>query len=182
MEIFDKILLQLTEASKQQYHRYVLFFLLGVTTLVGGLIYFIYDKKDSLRIEVGRLYTFSNSIADVIEKNKKMVAEELRLKNALEKKPDFTIKGFFESFCKEQNLTPDQGWDTRAESINEKFDEVVLSATFKGYTTERLVQLLMILDKEEIVYVKEVIVKSERDRKINFILTLATNQYKSQIT
>jgi hypothetical protein len=59
---------------------------------------------------------------------------------------------------------------------------VCLPAEFKGYTTERLVQLLSVLDKEEIVYVKEVIIKADRDRKINFTLTLATNQLKSQLT
>ena len=182
MELFDKILFHLQDLSKKQFERYILFFLLGVVIVICGMIYFIYEKKDSLRVSIGRLYTLSNQVSEVVEKNKKIMTTELKLKNALEKKRDFTIKGFFESFCKEQNINPDPGWDTRTESINDRFDEVCLPAEFKGYTTERLVQLLSVLDKEEIVYVKEVIIKADRDRKINFTLTLATNQLKSQLT
>jgi len=182
MEIFDKILFHLQDVSKKQFERYILYFLLGVVIVICGMIYFMCEKKDSLRLSINRLYTLSDQVSDIVEKNKKIMAAELKIKNALEKKRDFTIKGFFESFCKEQNINPDPGWDTRTEAINDRFDEVVLPAEFKGYTMERLVQLLGVLDKEEIVYVKEVIIKADRDKKINFTLTLATNQLKSQLT
>jgi len=108
-----------------------------------------------------------------------MTKEEQRLKDILDKNKDFTMPGFFEQFCREQNIVPEQGWNPLSEPVNDKFDEIILKATFKGLSTEKLVKIIEALDKKEIVYIKQLEIHNEGENKINVDLTLATKKYKT---
>jgi hypothetical protein len=117
----------------------------------------------------------------VLEDNQKMELEEKRVQAILDSDKDFNIKSYFEGFCQSQGL-PNQGWgDTRINELNDKFDEVSLTASFNGLSTEKLVRILEEFYKKEIIYIKSLNVKQEPDKKISFNITIATKSPKRGI-
>lgn len=181
MEVLKKLAVYIQSLDRKQLQKYTLFFLLAVAMVIGTLTYYLYSTQVSLVKEIYQLHALANKSLKIVEENRKMSKEEQRLRDILEKDRSFTIKGFFEQFCKEQDIVPERGWDSSAQSVNEKFDEIALTATFKGQTTEKLVKILTALDQKEIVYIKELVVRNENNGKITFDITIATKQDKAII-
>jgi len=179
MEALNKLAAYIQNASPKQFKQYLLMFLIGATCVAGLITYFIYQEKSELVRYTRQLHKLAEKSLTIIADNKKMVIEEQRLKELLDKNKDFTMKGFFEQFCREQNIIPEQGWDARVEQVNDKFDEIVLEATFKEQTTEKLTSLLEALEKKEIVYIKDLTLRNENNKKIGFDIALATKKTKS---
>jgi hypothetical protein len=178
MEFIVKITKHIQSLSKKQIQRYFLVFLLGSGVCVLGMIYFVYSKSLVLVNEIKRLESLANKATKVLGEDQKMEDESLRIQGMLDKEKDFNIRSYFESFCQSQGL-PIQGWsDTRTREINDKFDEIYLPASFKGQKTEKLVKILEEFYKKEIIYVKNLRIKQEPDKKISFEITIATKAMK----
>jgi len=178
MEALKKFAAYIQNLDTKQSQKFILITLSAVTICVCGLTYFIQEKKDELITKITQLNKLAEKAARIIVDNKKMTEKEFHLKDILDKNKDFTIKGFFEQFTRDLGITAESGWETRSETINEKFDEVTLPAVFKGQTSESLVKFLETLDKNEMVYLKELSIKKEAQGKITFDVVLATKQYK----
>jgi hypothetical protein len=106
--------------------------------------------------------------------------KEDQLQNLLKQYKEFNMNTFFEQFYKEQNMTPEANWGTVPVPIegNENFDEVILNATFKNQTTEKLTKMLDALDKKENVYIKDLVIRNTFNKKIDFDISLASMRYK----
>ncbi len=178
MELFIKIATTLQELSKKQIQQYLLAFLCGVCLVAGGMIYWIYLESNELLLEIKKIETLSKKSTKILADNEHMQIEARRIQELFDQNKDFTIKSFFETFCKEQGLVAEPGWTSRVEESNDRFDEVVLAATFKKQTTEKLVNVLIALDKKDIVYIKDLTTKNEGDKKISFDITIATKNMK----
>ncbi|KKQ11910.1 MAG: hypothetical protein WCS92_01140 [Candidatus Babeliales bacterium] len=179
MEIILNFINYLQSLTKKQVQQYFLVFLLGMGGAVSGLIYFVHSKSVELLFEIKRLESLANKATSILEENQKMEIEEQRIQAMLDADRNFNIKSYFEGFCQTQGL-PSQGWgDARTEELNDKFDEVSLTASFKGQTTEKLVRILEDFYKKEIIYIKSLNVKQEPDKKISFNITIATKSLKS---
>jgi hypothetical protein len=181
MEFLQKTISAIQALDQTMLKRYLLAFLGCICVLSCFIIYYVFNQKHALLGEIKALHTLASKSVHLIEDNKKMSKEEMRLKDLLDRNKDFTIKGFFEQFCRDQGLNPEAGWDARSDEINEKFDEVWLPATFKNQTTEKLVGALEALDEKEIVYIKDLVVQQESAGKISFTLTIATKRYKASL-
>lgn len=178
MEFFIKLSAYIQNLNSQQFKKNYLIFLLGVGVLLAGLIYYLYVQKEQLITRINQMNKLAAQTQNIILDNRKMIKAEQRLKDILDQNKDFGIKGFFEQFCKENNLNPEQGWDTTTEPVNEKFDEIILPASFKGLSSEQLVKILQDLDKKEIVFIKELTIHNEESGKISCDITMATKRYK----
>jgi hypothetical protein len=179
MDVLNKIATYIQNLDRKQFQRLLLISLLATAMIIGMLTYFVQQQKSDLIAYITQLHTLTDKSFKIIAENKKMAKEEQRLKEILDKNKDFSMKGFFEQFCREQNIVPEQGWDARTESVNEKFDEMVLPATFKGLNTEKLTKIIEALDKKEIVYIKALTIRNDEEKKINAEITLATKKYKT---
>jgi hypothetical protein len=116
----------------------------------------------------------------LLMQSERVRAEEERIKALLDDNKGFSIKTFFETLTLDQKLKPELGWDTEVRSIegNDTFDEIILTATFKKQTTQSLVSLLNVLERSEIVYIKELDIKKEEKKTISFEIILATKKRK----
>ena len=179
MEALNKIAAYVQSLEPKEFQKYVAIGLFGVAAAAGLVIFYIHTKNNELIMRTKQLRTLTEKSFRLIQDNRDMVKEEQRWKEKLDKEKNFTMQGFFEQFCREQNITPEQGWNARTEPVSEKFDEIILLATIKGQTTESLVGILAALEKKEIVYIKELTVRTESPGKISFDITLATKKYKS---
>lgn len=179
MEALNKFAAHIQNLEHKEFKKCLIIFLCSATSFFGIMTYYIYQKKADIITHTKQMQIQAEKARKIIADNRRMAKEELRLKEMLERNKEFTMRVFFEQFCREQNIVAEPGWDARSEEINEKFDEETLSATFKGITTEKLVFLLEALDKNELVYAKELLIRSEGEKKIGFEIKLATKKYKS---
>jgi hypothetical protein len=177
-ETMENITVKIHGLSKKEFEKYLMLSLGAMAFLTGGMIYYIYQRSSSLVTEIRQIEKLAKKSVKISAEYEKIKEEEERLQAVLEKNKDFNMKIYFEQFCKEQSLTPESGWDTSYESINEKFDEVSISASFKKQTTEKLISVFQEIDKKEIVYVKNLRIRKEKDKTIRFDFTISTKKSK----
>jgi hypothetical protein len=179
MEAINKFANYLQSLPRKKFQQYLLMSLGCIAASAGLLIYAIHEKKASLiqyTIDLGKL---SAKSAHIIGENRKMTIEEQRIREIIDKNKGFAIKSFFEQFCREKNINPEPGWgDTHVEPINERFDEVILSATFKDLTTKNLIKILSALAPKDIVTIQELRIRTQQDKKITVDITLASKKLK----
>ena len=164
--------------EKQAFERYLLIGIAALGILLGAGVYFIYSTTSSLHQEIIKLQTAKKKTRKLLIDFADIEAEETRLRGVLEQHKNFNLKIYFEQFCKEHGFSAVPNWDTTTTQINPQVDEIALSATFKGLTTESLVRMLQGFDKTEIVYIKNLRIKNEKDKKITCDITLATVKTK----
>lgn len=177
IEHIQSFALHVQKLSKKDLDRYIIATVASVGLLLIGMIYYIYTTSSELVTRIEQVKALGQKSSVLMQKYGKIQEEEIRLQNLLEKYKDFNIKIYFEQFCKEQGLVPDPNWDTSVETVKEKFEEVTLAATFKGQTTQKLVKILEALERNEIIYIKMLDIKTEKSSKtISFDITLATKR------
>ena len=164
--------------EEQQYTRHLLIVLAALGLFIGGGVYLIYNTCDNLHTEITKLQNSKKKARKLLIDFADIDTEETRLRSVLGNYANFNLKIYFEQFCKEYGFSAVPNWDTTTTAINPQIDEIALSATFKELTTESLVRMLQGFDKTEIVYVKNLRVKNEKDKKISCEITLATVKTK----
>lgn len=179
MKILMPLATYIQNLTKKDFERYLILFISGVVLLSGVAVYHVYKKNNNLVARIKRIEKLTTQTEKTINENKKLIVKEAQLQQLLEKNKEFNIKTYFEQFTSQQNITPEP-WDTFTIPVEgtDKFDEIVLHANFKNQTTQKLVSVLDALDKQEIIYIKDLSVKNEMNRKITFELTIATKKYK----
>ena len=177
MEFLVKIIQQIQQLTKKEFERYLMISLVSVSLFMGGIVYFVYTKSSDMIKQIKKLETLANKSVKIMNDYQQIQQDEEQLLGMLGKQKDFNIRIYFEQFCKEQNINPASAWNTSSDQINEKFEEITLSASFKDQTTEKLVRILEEIDKKEIVYIKNLAIKTEKEaRKIAFDITIATKK------
>ena len=180
MNFFETIAETIAHQSKQRHKVLVTSVLGGVFMVCGALLYFFYTHREADVQTITSLQEQSKKNDALISKSACIQAEADRIQALLESNQGFSIKTFFESLMQEQKLKPEPGWETETHSIegNDTFDEIALPASFKGQTTQTLVNLLGALEHNNIVYIKELEIKKEGAKNISFQLTIATKKRK----
>jgi hypothetical protein len=178
MELLLRVTTYIQRLNKKDFEKNVYMCLGVVVFIVVGMTYYIYSKSTELSGQIKRLEGLANKTVRIREEYNAMQEKEEQLEELLNEHKNFNIKVYFEQFCKDISMTPEPGWNTSVESINEKFDEIILPTTFKGQSTEKLVTILEEIDKKEIVYIKDVYIRTEKDKRLSFDVTIATKQKK----
>lgn len=178
MEFLIKISNFIQHLEKKQLQKYIIAVLGCTSVIVMILMYYVYSQSAFLVNDMKRIERAAQKSAQLILTAEKLKKQEDHILNILDKYKDFDLQKEFEQFCKEQGCSPEPGWGSSPEPINSKFDEEVLTATFKNQTTEKMVTYLEALEKKEIMYIKGLLVKSEKDKKITFDISIATKKLR----
>lgn len=178
MEILIKTIHYIQNLNKKQLEQHIIAVLAGIALLAGIFTYFIYIESNSLLKEFKKVEDLSKKSVQILADNARLQRDAQYIQDLFDQSKDFMIKSYFETFCKEEQLTPEPGWTTRTEEPNDRYEETSLTAIFKGQTMEKLVKILSILEKKEIIYFKNITIKNESSKKISFELTLATKLIK----
>ncbi|MFA5075023.1 MAG: hypothetical protein WC436_02860 [Candidatus Babeliales bacterium] len=177
MKVLTNFAVYIQNLNKKSFEKYLLIFLAFIIFLSGTSIYYIYNKSSNLVKDIKTLEKTSNDIIQIINTNEKLNKKSDELKQLLDKNIDFNIIAFFEKFTKEQNITPETNWAATSFKQpvegNEKFDEAGLTATFKNQTTESLIKIIENLNKNQMVYIKDLTIKNQENKKIEVTMTLA---------
>ncbi|MFH1644340.1 MAG: hypothetical protein ABIA74_04160 [bacterium] len=181
MNYIDKIANYIQRLNKKEFEKFLLIILSSLSITILGTIYFIYIQSKALTETIKNTEKLSNNATNLLNENKKMDFEENRLTRILEANKNLSIKTFFEQLTQQQAMIPEPTWDTITVPVegNDKFEEIILSANFKNQTTQNLTRMLDVLEKNEIIYIKELIINHEADQKISFKITIATKRSKT---
>jgi hypothetical protein len=180
MNFLETIAATIAAQNNKQHVLFISFALGGMTLLMGGCLAYLYMQRAHDIETITQIQEQIKKNEILIIQSERVKAEEERIKALLDENKGFSIKTFFETLTSDQKLKPELGWDTEVRSIegNDTFDEIILTATFKKQTTQALVSLLNVLERSEIVYIKELDIKKEEKKTITFELILATKKRK----
>jgi hypothetical protein len=179
MRYLDQIVTYITQLSAKDFQKQLIIVISVITISIVGIMYYVYQQGSARVRQIKQLGQLTQKVATVLADNARIQKEEDRIQELLVKNKDFNIKSYFEQFCREHNVVPEPNWDTTINPIegNEKFEEVILPATFKNQNTKKLVGLLDVLDKNDIVYLQELAINKEK-QLINVDLTIATKRLR----
>jgi len=165
--------------TKKEFHQYLSVAVSVLIAIVIGTSYYIHNTSSSLKSHLERINTLSAKATQLIKQNDRMAQEIQYVRTLLNNNKTFNMSTDFEEFCKRNQVTPEAGWKAEVEEKIEgsDFEEVILRATFKNQTMQKLVELLQDIYKKEMVYLKGLEITNE-GKKITLELTLATKQYK----
>lgn len=182
-KLFNQIIKHIQKLNKKDFEKNLTMFLAIITMISFGGIYFIYTEKEELINKIKATKRLVLKTSNLVQTYEKMQKEEDKLQKLLEQEKDFNIKTYFEEFCSKQQITPEGNWEAITQELpgSEKFDESVISATFNNQTTKKLIDILQALNEKTIVYIKDLIIKSEDNKKISFDITIATKKFKRSI-
>ena len=179
MDAFTKLAEKIQGLSKKELQKYTAIFLGVVFCVILGTTYYVYTKSNEYVHKMKITRTLAAKARTLIDELEKIQAKEEQILALFSQSKDFNLNSFFETFCKNQGIKPEDGWGRSTKVLaNPQFDEDVLTATFKGQTTQKLVKILEELDKQKLVYLKNLQVKSEKSKQIIFDITIATLRAK----
>lgn len=171
--------------SRKDFQKHLIIALSAIGLLSLGITYYVYHKTSSLTQQIKKLQTQATRIAQLVSKNDLLAREEQQIQELLESRPDFNMNTYFETFYTKHKIKPEPNWKPEEGTVIEgskpdvKYQEIILKATFKNQTMQKLVTILQDIYNEQIIYLKGLEINAEAS-KINFELTLATKQYKKE--
>ncbi len=186
MKFFTQILQFIQQIPEKNMQRYMYMVIGGMGIVVSGVIFLVHNKSTDLVEQFRKIEKLSRDAVPLFQDYEKIQRDEKRIQDQLEKYQGEDIKSFFELFCKNLGVTPQPGWDANPADINQKFEEITVKATFKGQTTQKLVEILDAIQKEaisknKILYTKNVDIKHDQSKnQIAFDLTIATVRMKKE--
>lgn len=163
----------------KEFQRFTAIFIFCMTVGTAAFTFYTYRSSNKHIENMRQLYRLADNTTTVLLNNEQIQGEENRIQELLQQNENFSIKSYFEQFCREHRINPEANWETTVNPIegNNKFEEVVLTALFKNATTKALATILDSLDKNAIVYLKELRIKKE-EKHINFELVIATKKVR----
>lgn len=181
MNTFEKIGAYIARFDKKKLDLFIIVTISLLSLIAAGGFYFINLTRNKVLTRIEELQKIALENKELLIKYEAVSEEEQRIQNLLQENKNFNIKSFFEQFCRQHTLNPEPNWETETYQINdnETFEEIRLSAFFPNQTTEKLVSVLSVLDKNPLVYLKNVEITQQKQNTISFALTLATTKHKS---
>ena len=124
--------------------------LIGTAILALGATYYIYSSSSSLIEQIKKLNNDTKKINQIISQSNQLQIEEQKIREILDKNPNFNMSTYFQRFYTKHNIKPEAGWKPEPATTIEglqgdaKYQEVVLQAMFKKQTMQKLVTLLQV--------------------------------------
>jgi hypothetical protein len=182
MEILEKIRTFIQELDEKEFRTYLIATLSAIFIVLIFFVAFYLKRISTLKKQITYVNEKREEVKTILDKTEVVDQEQQKIDTLLGEKTDFKIQGYFDDTLKKLNLT----YQSIAGSKGDKdatYREVVLKASFDDLTMKKLCDLLEELEKNRLVYTKELeITKSKKTKAIDVALTIATLQKKSQTT
>ncbi len=170
--------------NQQEFKKYLIITLTVIGTLALISTYYVYHTNESLAKQINALNLQINKIKTLSAQSEQLLKEEESIKELIGKHPDFEMSSYFENFYTKNKITPEPNWKPEEGTVIEGstkgvlYKEIVLMATFKNQTMQKLVTIINDIYRDKIIYLKNVDITSQGS-KINFDLTIATKQMEA---
>jgi hypothetical protein len=181
MQVLDKLRNRIQEWDEKELKTYLIVTLSAISLVLVLFVAFYLKRVSTLKKQIHYVNEKREEVKTILDKYEVVDQQEKKIDALLEEKGNFKIREIDDVF-KKLNLIP----QTSATSQTEKdatYREASLKASFSGITMKQLCDLLEELEKNKLVYTKDLeITRAKQPQKIDVVLTLATLQKKSQQT
>ncbi len=162
----ESIINSFYDLKSDDFKKYLIGGLAAVAILSFGALFYIRTTSSALSASIKNLHKLAAESDNLINQYEKIKKEEDDLAQLLEKNKDFTsLKSYFEQFIKQNQLTPEAGWAETATIIPsaeiDKFEKEEIEAVFKNKTTQQVVQLIDVIEKNPMIHLSQVTITPE---------------------
>lgn len=184
MEFFENIRLYIDRLDEKKLLLYLGIGLIVYSLLCGIVIYKFYSNVRFYKTRIAAINKKRTELRDIVTRLERVKKEQADVDALLEADKDFKIGGYFNEVMQKlsivQNKTREP--DTTSELLENGYTEVKLSASFANLSTQKLTELLLIIQDNPRIYTKELIIHQPNGaRTINVTLVIATLEPKTEL-
>ncbi|MFC1854487.1 hypothetical protein ACFLY6_01300 [Candidatus Dependentiae bacterium] len=174
--ILDTIIIRFEELELSELRKFVIISVAAFGLLAGFVLYKISSYSGDLIKKISKNQSLSKQATDLLTRRKSIESREFAFASLCEEK---SIPGglipFLNDFFRENAVNPASGWQDTLETIavpkSDKFEEQRIQVSFRGQTTEQMVNLLDSLYNETMVMIREIEVNREGNSlKVNLLI------------
>lgn len=170
---------ELDEKNLKQY----LFIIIGtIIIILGGITYYTQYRIKTLKNEIKKVNSMREKARNLLSKNAAVNMQRDEVDTILAQDNQFKIKEFFVELVAQLNLSSQSSKDaelSNPQDLDNGYTETKLDASFSGITMQKLCELLLQLEKNRRIFLKEVVItKSSQNNVIDVSLVIATLQQK----
>lgn len=170
----------LDELEPRQLNQYLAACIGVIILLLALVVYAGYAQNIKLLEEIETLNRNRIRARELLVKQKQVVLRKNEVDTVLAQDRLFYIKDFFTQTVNEAGLSTNVSKEAEVsepQDLKNKYSEVKLDAGFSNLSTRQLCDLLLRLEKNKRIYLKEVeITKAQQNRTINATIVIATLQ------
>ncbi len=178
MNIIANIADYLEGRTTRQFNQ-ILMLIIGIVCIVMfSLIYIMHNRSVQLERNIKNIKTRRIEIALLQDQFETLRTEHTEIMALLDE--NVSINGLIQEFATKENLTYQTDYEPVITDLagNDIFQEVSLVVTFSQLNTKRLTALLQDLTQVKEIFIKELKIIKEKDKKITTIFTFATLRRK----
>lgn len=178
--MIERIRLFFDQLEERTFHQYVIGFILGMSMVMGALVFFQYRSQATLKKQAARLNNYRQTAQELLSRYERVREQQQAVTTLLEQDKSFRIVGFVDALLAELQLSPHRtasSQTTEPLEHPEKYNEITVNITLTDINMRQLTQLLQEIEKNERIYTKSLeITKSPSKPTIDVSLALATLQ------
>jgi len=170
------------ELDEKKLTQYLFILIGGLVLVLGGITYYTQHRIKTLKNEIKKVNVIREKARDLLSKNAVVNMQRDEVDAILAQDNQFKIKEFFVELVANLNLTAQSSKETELsnpQDLDNGYSETKLDASFSGISMQRLCELLLQLEKNRRIFLKEVVItKSSQSNAIDVSLVIATLQQK----
>jgi len=182
MEFFDKIRDRVQDLEEKDFHKYLLVLFIVLILFISFFIYRFYSNVSYYQSEIQKINDIrADDIKDILSRDEDVKKRRKEVNAILAKDEGFKIINYFEKLLQQLGLGKAAQIDQTTRSLGElKYDEIEITPTLMGISTQGLCMLLEKLEQNKRINIKELEVKqsAKTPRAIDVIIKIATLQPK----
>lgn len=181
MKYFDPIIDFFKRIDARLFWQLLIGFLTSLTLILMFLVYRHYRTINLLQEDIEEINELRKKTRRILTQAHQVQTQRDTVKKLLESNLDFKIGGYFENLLNQLNLSTKKEMDTISTiDRQDNYRENILNAKFVDMNMKELTELLAELDKNPLIFTKELdIMQSEKKPKtLDVTLTIATLEPK----
>lgn len=180
MHYLETIKQHLSQLDEKTFYSYLSGFIVGITLIMGGLMYYYFSSIDELTNQLGELNEQREQVRTLFQTAARVKKQEVAVDKVLKEDENFKIGGYFKTVLDKLSLNATQQQVSPSVEREGKYLESILSAQFTQVDMKQICELLNEIEANPRVYTKSIdIIRSKTPNKLDITLTIGTLQLKA---
>jgi len=174
---FNKIIDFIKSFDEKEQQRFMVITGSVILLFVGIFMYRYYSNISQLQKRLHHVNQQREAARVILEQYDAVLQQQAKVAEILEQDKNFKIKQYLASVLQSLNLASLMSKDPEISShdLVDGYSEIKLDASFTGMNMKQLINLLMVIEQNERVYIKDLkITKSRNTPTIDVSLVIAT--------
>lgn len=176
MQFLDSLRERILKFEQKEFYTHAGAFFGVVFFFIFGILYYYYTSISSLKQSLKKINSKREQAHQILKKLEQVKKQKAEVDTMLSEDKAFKPKGFFDETVQRLHLASKQRReaDVTEETIKKQYQEIKISAQFRGITTEQLCKLLEALEQKKRIYMKDLSITKTKGAALDVSLTVAT--------